>query len=607
MGLFDNISSGLGSLASEVSPRNTAADLAMIEYNAELEKDNAARWAQSANLSQTEYDRDIKLAIQKNKQNGVLPSNFENQEDFDAFINNWNETTGAGSQMGRLSYSQIKRFFGQEEANRFLNDSGFAPSYFGEFGGSGKRLDEVNTVSAIGTGEYEGQSGINPAVRTVRVGEDGQSPQLYTANATRGGVPVSQLAAQGGDETVDQESVGFIDDVSVDRMLEDYHRELDKRAGLRSDIRGLRETTLIPWGGSREEKDLAAAEIAAESSASALRAAEESRDAYVAETDALLEEQEADARTQEQNETTVTNLESDLERSEGEGFTVKYKGQDERTLLMGDDLFNVLPSIKVESVGAFVDPISYVEHNSTSNAWTENYLWDERVNPFNLTNAQWNSLDGIQQDKVRNAARLLTEQSLKDKRRSAKRKLAKQYDSKRQEAGLTKEERDEIEKVKKYYKDDAPDIHTDEFWIKNPDKFEQYIKDPLGYGLENYNNPMETESKDPEGESVAKAAAPTNVTPKVEEQFTRDIRDQNLESLNKTIAGLKETSVEANENLAQLIQQKAAMGEKWEKDQRAQVALNFLAATRDDSDLMRVVLGAIPTFMEIGDFSTFQE
>ena len=80
MGLFDNISSGLGSLASEINPRNTAADLAMIEYNAELQKDNAARWAQSANLSQTEYDRDIKLAIQKNKQDGFLLRNVNNTQ-----------------------------------------------------------------------------------------------------------------------------------------------------------------------------------------------------------------------------------------------------------------------------------------------------------------------------------------------------------------------------------------------------------------------------------------------------------------------------------------------------------------------------------------------
>ena len=52
MGLFDNIRSGIGSLASEVSPRNTAADMAMIEYNDELRKENAARWAQAHNTAQ---------------------------------------------------------------------------------------------------------------------------------------------------------------------------------------------------------------------------------------------------------------------------------------------------------------------------------------------------------------------------------------------------------------------------------------------------------------------------------------------------------------------------------------------------------------------------
>ena len=605
MGLMDNIRSGIGSLASEVSPRNTAADMAMIEYNDELRKDNAARWAQAHNTAQQEFGKEIDL-LRMDLENGIVPENFKDEEDLRSYLEDIDRNVGVGRQMGRLSYSQIKRGFGQEAANRFLNASGFAPSYFGEFGGSGKRLDEVNSISAMGTGEYEGQSGMNPTVRTVQIGQNGQSPQLYSANATHGGVPVAQLAAQGGDAAVDQESIGFIDDKTIDRMVEDYHGELDKRAGLRSDIRGLRDSR-IPWDKDREQKDIAAAELAAEQAGTRADLAQEQYERGAKKGLELIEQPPGVGGGDPKEPTTI----SDMAREEGKGFTVQYKGKDERTLLMGDALFDALPSTKVEGGGVNVKPISYVEHNSASNAWTKNYLWDERVNPFNLTNKQWNSLSPLQQDKVRNTARLQTKQTLEDKQRNANRLFESQLKTARTTQGLNKAEVDEVAQVKAWYAKDGAGTkrHTDEFWIENPDKFEAYIKDPLGYGKANYNNKNELADKDPAGAAAASDAVPGGVTPKskVIKGFTQAAYDGNMAKAKEIVMGLKEASTEANANLAKLIADKASRKEKWEKDQRAQLGLNFLAATRDDADLMRVVLGAIPTFMETGDFSTFQE
>ena len=83
MGLFDNISSGLGSLASEVGRRNDSVDLAILQNNQDQRQKTSQYYMTNIGQEQMRADKTIlQHQTKMQEDSSYIPENFSSREEY---------------------------------------------------------------------------------------------------------------------------------------------------------------------------------------------------------------------------------------------------------------------------------------------------------------------------------------------------------------------------------------------------------------------------------------------------------------------------------------------------------------------------------------------
>jgi len=221
--MFENA----GAVMSNPTSARDAAQ--MGAYNKQVRTDNAAGWAVNLNAETQKYDLKLDTEAKKALEDATyIPPNFDSREAFQDFYNRAKEERDFNNY---YSPSTIQEGFGTMDANTYRNNTGYAPYILGR----GKRLAENESVPVDITSE-DGTSisGYKPVVRTLR--EDGSgNVQLYNADTTWGGKPVSEIAKEGGSDAVAASTLDAMPYSVENQDFGSYISGVMQRANMRRD------------------------------------------------------------------------------------------------------------------------------------------------------------------------------------------------------------------------------------------------------------------------------------------------------------------------------------------------------------------------------------
>ena len=161
---------------------------------------------------------------------GTIPEYFQgNQKAWDEYLNN--SETGLNARLGTeggieaMTVTDLFKIQGKQTAIDYLNDTNLAPTYLGE----GRYLDETNTeFGEITLKDGTTKFGIIPKIRTVDTEAEG-GPRIYSADATYDGRKLRDIYAEGGDEAVEQATIGGIPMDFLDRVDADHGMNVAER------------------------------------------------------------------------------------------------------------------------------------------------------------------------------------------------------------------------------------------------------------------------------------------------------------------------------------------------------------------------------------------
>ena len=175
MGLFDNISSGLGSLASEVGRRNDSVDLAILQNNQDQRQKTSQYYMTNIGQEQMRADKTIlQHQTKMQEDSSYIPENFSSREEFNQFLR---EHADSKEITGRTNLKNMHRLYGDEKFWQSMNAMGLTSAILGK----GKWIDSESTkLQTIIDEDGNETLGFQPKVRTADAGRK----QIYSADMT---------------------------------------------------------------------------------------------------------------------------------------------------------------------------------------------------------------------------------------------------------------------------------------------------------------------------------------------------------------------------------------------------------------------------------------
>ena len=180
--------------------------------------------------------------------------------------------------------------------------------------------------------------------------------------------------------------------------------------------------------------------------------------------------------------------------------------------------------------------------------------------------------------------------------------------------GLTEVERAEIDVVKKFYGEQTSNRQLKKIFLENPEAFKEYYADPYNFAIK-YSDNMQAlvpPTITPQ-DKINAGVNPSNVNkidadPIIKIAETAPvITQEHILTLEREVEKLGTVRAEAQEKLANFLEEKDKRVNDLSKQERAFFVTNWMAATDKDDPLYRVLASTFPVFMQTGDYSTWEE
>ena len=216
MGLLDRLANAQESITPD------RQDLAKIKFAQENDQERSrqigARRFRAKEITLNKASRMIR--------EGMVPEYFKGDADaFKTYVTGLNKRLTDEGGTDALTVSDMYKIRGKTDTIDYLNNTNLAPTYLGE----GRYLDENNTqFGEVTMQDGSTKFGILPKIRTVDVGAEG-GPTIYSADATVDGRKLRDIFAEGGDEAVDQATVGGVPLDFIDRVDRDHGMNVSER------------------------------------------------------------------------------------------------------------------------------------------------------------------------------------------------------------------------------------------------------------------------------------------------------------------------------------------------------------------------------------------
>ena len=602
MGLFDGV-------FNQMNPRNDAADLAIIQENRKREQEYAGQALRRTQEIELEAMNQLRQTLDTGKFEDFQLDGWQGAEgdglvgdDFRQYGKDFKARQEVDEGNFGMDAEDILKIRGKKAFFDYINLSGMAS----EFLGPGKRLDETTTDIYR---DENGEIMIRPKIRTV----DAESGDIRTNNMTLSGRNETELASEGGQELVDQETVGDISLGDVNELMRQYKRKTADVAGINTNLRFLNQS-----GADYFDQD-----VARQDRTKALQRAVEEGKTGITGAESRLEEAETTLKNQPPKEKDADAAANEFNYGAGYGLAegYEYYGDTTAFLPMGDELAALLFATEdaqelFESQRfsnrdtSFKQPLPAPAKDRTQQK--DGYLLTPGFKPKDLTEAQYNSLSKNQRDDLHLMAERQTAETIKAKLFWGEKSFAEQIKKARDTGGVTDEDLKVMGEAETWYKAqltpsaDAPDGRLMKMFKTEPEKRAEFNADPVAFSKEYMNNEKALYGKPHSKEDADKQAETTADVNN--SAVVKAITDGDIDTLKEEVAKAKRLSAQQEQDLVDYIQQTHDGNlARSSGTHRSDIMINLLSSVRGDDPLFTAMASSLGVFAETGKWTLTAE
>jgi hypothetical protein len=585
MGLFDGV-------FNQMNPRNDAADFAIIQENRKREQEYAGQALRRTQEIELEAMNQLRQTLDTGK-----------FEDFQ--LDGWQGAEGDGlvgddfRQYGKDFYARrevdegnfgmdaedILKIRGKKAFFDYINLSGMAS----EFLGPGKRLDETTTDIYR---DENGEIMIRPKIRTV----DAESGDIRTNNMTLSGRNETELASEGGQELVDQETVGDISLGEVNELMSQYKRKTADVAGINTNLRFLNQSgaDYFDQGVARQDRT------------KALQRAVEEGKTGIASAESRLEEAETTLKNQPTENKDADADANTLNYGAGYGLAegYEYYGDTTAFLPMGDELAALLfkegdkigPAEGIRGqIERFEEGAGLSVSKKAPEQKKDGYLETPGFKPKNLTEAQYLSLSPNERNRLDDMSKKQTAETLEAIHTDAYKAFNRAMD----ESGQT-----QVAEAKTWYK--ANKERLDKVFKTAPEKRAEFNADPVAFSKKYMNDSNALFGKPHRQQDADKQAETTAGVNN--SAVVKAITDGDIDTLKEEVAKAKRLSAQQEQDLVDYIQQTHDGNlARSSGTHRSDIMINLLSSVRGDDPLFTAMAASLGVFAETGKWTLTAE
>jgi len=613
MGLGDRLSAGFGSLGSSMNPRNTAADLAVIEHNLNEKQKTSQYYMTNIGQEQMRADKTIlQHQTKMQEDSSYIPENFSSREEFNQFLKEHADSKGI---TGRTSLKTLHRLYGDEKFWESMNAMGLTSAILGR----GKWVDSENTkLQTIVDEDGNETVGFQPKVRTADAGRG----QIYSADMTKGGANVRDIYAEGGDDALaDSRTAISLDD--LDKVFDRYYTDTYIAGGGAPNAEMLAQT--LPFFPETSEEranleqqiqDTVLAKDAADYNVTAAEATLDTQQRGVDRAAAATEALGGQPTGQQAAITAATDDKPLTPMKPGEGIMVG-----DRLAETADEMAMMLPALKNNPTGLITKGGPGVQK--------QNLLGYRQttVHPFGATDEQWAKFSQDEKRQYTELSKKITARTNQEDLDVARKTLADMAGYKiggtanneawskaieKTTAGMRGLQDEAYEQVKGFYADHpvhegSGDRISNEWatlFRTRPELLEEFQKDPVRFAM--VHDPKELFGNKPTLKDSQAANGNMNGA-KANKVITAagiGTGDIDLAALNEQADKLGKMSDKQQEELVALQNKEKNNFLQYSEKARANLALKYYASLKQDSEehANAFANGSLALFVETGSW-----